>query len=139
MFFSIGAAAEADAAFFQQGGFGFADHQYTVFIDGEVGQQAAYRNTALIGGSGLVVSQIDGAFQREAGRDGGNNSGIKIEIGFRCAGDKGLRIEAIAFEGNVADDFIQRVAERVDLGVGSEFDAFTGQVAVELDVFQFTG
>ena len=86
-----------------------------------------------------MVSQIDGAFQRETGRDGGHYSGIKIEIGFRCAGDKGLRIEAVAFDGNVADDFIERVAERVDLGVGSEFDALAGQMAVELDVLQFTG
>ena len=102
----IGAAAEADTAFFQQCRIGFQNFQHAVFINGEIRQQAAHRNAALIGCRRLVVGQINRAFQRQTGSGRRHHGGIEIQIGFRRTGNKSLWIQSIAFDGNMTDDFI---------------------------------
>ena len=123
----VHAAAEQDAAFVQQTGFDVLHGKHAFAVYGEFAQQTAHGDAVLVGGAGGGVDQIDRAFEGEAVLRRGNDGGVEIEFGGGRGGGEHAGVDAVAFDEDLADLFVEAVFKRADERVGVELHRAAGE------------
>ena len=126
----IDRAGHIDAAVFEQVDADVFNHDRAFIVDDEFTEDAFDRDMIFIGKTGLVVFQVNRAFQRNAVGKRRNGGGIEIQARFGQAGQEGLRIDVGTFNQDFADGFIEAVGEWVNGGFGRQMNV----VAIEQQV-----
>ena len=136
LFIGVDAAGELELPFFQQLRGQIRNAHQTIIVYGEFAQQGAHRYAACISGRCGAVEQVDRAFQRQAFCKCRHHGGVKIQLGFGQAGNKGLRVDAVALNLNMVDFFIQLFGKRMQHGLCIEADAFAGKMGACAHILQ---
>ena len=126
----IDRAGHIDAAVFEQVDADVFNHDRAFVVDDEFAEDAFDGDMIFIGKTGLVVFQVNRAFQRNAVGKGWNGGGVEIQARFGQAGQEGLRIDVGTFNQDFADGFIEAVGEWVNGGFGRQMNV----VAIEQQV-----
>ena len=126
----IDRAGYIDAAVFEQVDADVFNHDRAFVVDDKFAEDAFDRDMIFIGKTGLVVFQVNRAFQRNAVGKRRNGGGVEIQARFGQAGQEGLRIDVGTFNQDFADGFIEAVGEWVNGRFGRQMNV----VAIEQQV-----
>ena len=129
-------AGYINAAVFEQADADVFDFDRAFVVDDEFAEDAFDGDMVFIGKTGLVVFQVNRAFQRNAVGKGRNGGGVEIQTCFGQGGQEGLRIDVGTFNQDFADGFVEAVGEWVDGGFGRQMNVVAVEQQVGVHVLQ---